>query len=63
MPVIHSWQAAGILVHTRPELIVSLIRSLVLLTLHKPEIGTDIYNDTLSFLLDLISEGMVAKRD
>lgn len=63
MPVIRTWQAAGILVHTRPEIIVSMIRSLVLLTLHKQEIGADIYTDTLSFLLDLISEGMVSKRD
>lgn len=63
MPVIRTWQAAGILVHTRPEIIVSMIRSLVLLTLHKQEIGVDIYTDTLSFLLDLISEGMVSKRD
>ncbi|CAM4513598.1 AcrR family transcriptional regulator [Paenibacillus endophyticus] len=63
MPVIRTWQAAGILVHTRPELIVSMIRSLVLLTLHKQEIGADIYTDTLSFLLDLISDGMVSKRD
>jgi AcrR family transcriptional regulator len=63
MPVISTWQAAGILVHIRPELIASMIRSLVLLTLHKQEIGEAIYPETLSSLLDIISEGMISSRD
>lgn len=63
LPVIQHWQAAGILIHTRPELIVSMIRSLVLLSLHQKEIGEDIYTDTMAFMFDLISEGMLAKRD
>lgn len=63
MPIIHHWQAAGILAHTKPEIIVSMIRALVLLTLHKQEIGPGIYSDTISFMLDIVAEGMYAKRD
>lgn len=63
MPVIKHWQQAGILTHVRPEIIVSMIRALVFLTFHKKEIGADVYTDTLALLLDVIAEGMVAKRD
>lgn len=63
MPIIQHWQAAGILAHTKPELIVSMIRALVLLTLHKNEIGSEIYSDTMALILDVIAEGMVAKLD
>ncbi|MGM0881514.1 MAG: TetR/AcrR family transcriptional regulator [Bacillota bacterium] len=58
MPVIRNWQSAGILTTTRPELIVSLIRALVLLSLHKKEIGAEIYEDTIELLIDLIAKGM-----
>lgn len=58
MPVIRNWQSAGILATTRPELIVSLIRALVLLSLHKKEIGAEIYEDTIELLIDLIANGM-----
>lgn len=58
MPVIRNWQSAGILATTRPELIVSLIRALVLLSLHKKEIGAEIYEDTIDLLIDLIAKGM-----
>lgn len=60
MPVIRNWQSAGILTTTRPELIVSLIRALVLLSLHKKEIGAEIYGDTIELLIDLIAKGMFA---
>lgn len=58
MPVIRNWQSAGILTNIRPELIVSLIRALVLLSLHKKEIGAEIYEDTIELLIDLIAKGM-----
>lgn len=58
MPIIINWQAAGLLQSVRPELIVSLLRSLVLLSLHKKEIGEQLYEPTLDLLIEMIAEGM-----
>ncbi|WP_028608664.1 TetR/AcrR family transcriptional regulator [Paenibacillus harenae] len=60
MPVIRKWQSSGFLSGTRPELIVSMLRSLVLLSLHKKEIGEAIFDDTITLMVDLIAEGMYA---
>ncbi|KGE16390.1 TetR/AcrR family transcriptional regulator [Paenibacillus wynnii] len=61
MPVIETWQAQGILSGVSPDLIVSLIRALVLLTLHKEEIGGKLFPATLELLIDLLAEGMVSR--
>ncbi len=60
MPVIVTWQAKGIMSEVDPDLIVSLIRSLVLLTLHKEEIGEKLFPATLELLVEVIAEGMVS---
>ncbi|MDQ0196614.1 TetR/AcrR family transcriptional regulator [Paenibacillus wynnii] len=61
MPVIETWQAQGILRGVASDLIVSLIRALVLLTLHKEEIGEKLFPATLELLVDLLAEGMVSR--
>ncbi|MUG66364.1 TetR/AcrR family transcriptional regulator [Paenibacillus campinasensis] len=61
--VVRKWQAAGILRKERPELIVSMFRSLVLLSLHKQEIGEMIYDETTELLVRLIVDGMYASRE
>lgn len=61
MPVVRRWQHAGILREVRPELIVSMLRALVLLSLHKKEIGEAIYIDTIELMVDVLAEGMIAK--
>ncbi|KRE96450.1 TetR family transcriptional regulator [Paenibacillus sp. Soil766] len=60
MPVVRRWQHAGILRAARPELIVSMLRALILLSLHKKEIGEAIYTDTIELLVDVLAEGMFA---
>ena len=60
MPVIVTWQEAGIMSEVAPDLIVSMIRALVLLTLHKEEIGEKLFPATLELLIDIIVEGMVS---
>lgn len=61
MPVIRKWQSAGILSGTRPELIVSMLRAVVLLSLHKKEIGEAFYSDTIELLVSVMAEGMFCK--
>ncbi len=60
MPVITRWQAEGIMIGVAPELIVSLIRALILLTLHKEEIGEDLFPATIELLAELMAQGMVS---
>lgn len=60
MPIIRNWQASGLLRDVQPELITSLFRSLVLLSLHKKEIGERHYADTIDLLIEMIAEGMFA---
>jgi len=62
MPVVQQWQASGILADVKPELIVSMFRAIVLLSLHKKEIGEDNYTPTIELLVDVLAEGMVARR-
>lgn len=62
-PVILKWQAAGILSHTKPELIVSMLRAIILLSLHKKEIGQSIYADTIELLVNVIAGGMISTRE
>ena len=61
MPVIEAWQAQGIMCGVAPDLIVSLFQALVMLTLHKEEIGEKLFPATLELLVDLLAEGMVSR--
>lgn len=61
MPVVQKWQNSGILSDTQPELIVSMFRAIVLLSLHKKEIGEHSYAATIELLVDVLAEGMIAK--
>jgi AcrR family transcriptional regulator len=58
MHVVRRWQKAGILKDTRPDLIVSMFRALVLLSLHKKEIGEAVYSDTIALLVNVLAEGL-----
>lgn len=46
-----------------PELIVSMIRSIVLLTLHKEEIGDERYQATIELLIGVLAEGMTSLKN
>lgn len=62
-PLIEKWQAEGLLIKSPPELIVSMIRSLVLLSLHRREIGESVYEDTLELLISTIAEGLFIREE
>lgn len=58
MPIIGKWQEAGIFTETSPEHITGVLRAIVLLSLHKKDLGEKEYDGTIRLLLDLISAGM-----
>jgi len=59
-PVIAAWQLEGILADVAPETIVSMIRSLMLLTLHKNEIGEEHFTATIDLLVEVLATGMLS---
>ena len=59
MPLITSLQEKDKMIEEKPEVISGLLRSLFLLTLHREEIGEEIYPDTIELLIDLISRGLI----
>ncbi|WP_055108617.1 TetR/AcrR family transcriptional regulator [Paenibacillus ihumii] len=61
MPFVRRWQKEGWLTSQRPEVIVSLIRSLILLTLQKQLIGEEVFDETMELLIQLIAQGLTAE--
>lgn len=61
MPFVRRWQEEGWLTSQRPEIIVSLIRSLILLTLQKRMIGEEVFDETMELLIQLIAQGLTAE--
>ena len=59
MPIITSLQKEGKIIEQNPKIISGLLRSLFLLSLHKEEIGTEIFPDTIELLIELISQGLI----
>lgn len=62
-PFIQKWQAEGMLKKISPKLIVSMFRSLLLLSLHRREIGETVYDDTLEMLISTIAEGLFTREE
>lgn len=60
-PLIKEWQRDGIMLPKDPEVIISLLRALFLLTLHKKEIGERNYEETMDLLIELICNGLITK--
>ncbi|MBA4495061.1 TetR/AcrR family transcriptional regulator [Paenactinomyces guangxiensis] len=63
LPLISHWQKEGRMVDLDPELIVSMIRSLILLTLQKKIIGEQLYQPTIELFIQFIADGLVKKED
>jgi AcrR family transcriptional regulator len=59
VPFILQAQEQGRMIQRDPDTIVSLIRSLVLLSLQKQQIGEDRYGDTMDLLVELIANGLM----
>ncbi|USG66938.1 TetR/AcrR family transcriptional regulator [Brevibacillus ruminantium] len=63
-PLIRHMQESGVISREHdPEVIVSLIRSVVLLTLHKKQIGDEIFAPTIDLLVELIASGLIRSGD
>ena len=62
LPLIQLWQEKGMMSNYNPDAIVGVIRSLFLLTIHKKEIGKEVYDGTLELMVTLISDGLFGRR-
>jgi len=59
VPYIEKWQADGIMKSLPPHIIVSIIRSLIILSLQKEMIGESNYTSTIDQLIQFISDGLI----
>lgn len=62
IPVIEIWQKEGRIIEKDPELIISVIRAVVFISLHKKEIGEEIYPETIDLLIDIVTKGLTMRR-
>ncbi|MHB1393263.1 MAG: TetR/AcrR family transcriptional regulator [Clostridia bacterium] len=60
-PMITMWQEQGAVIDRKPEVIGGLLRAVFTLSLHKKEIGEDIFQEVLELLIELIAQGIVKK--
>lgn len=58
-PLIHKWQDQGVEFTEPPEIIASILRSLVLLSFQKEKIGESEYPKTMEFLIHTTVEGLI----
>ncbi|KMJ59973.1 hypothetical protein AB685_03770 [Bacillus sp. LL01] len=54
-PLIKSWQKEGSMVQESPEVISGAFRSLILLAMHKKEIGEGVYNSTIELMAESLA--------
>ena len=58
---IREGQEAGVISDGDPEILGGVIRSVVILTLHKDDIGRDIFPDVLETMIELVADGLTAE--
>lgn len=58
-PLISHWQDLGEMEDRSPDVVSGLLRALFVLTLHKKEIGEEIFDDVVDLLADLVASGLV----
>lgn len=63
LPMIIQAQEQGYMVMKNPETIVSLLRSIILLSLQKRTIGEAYYKNTLDLLIELIVDGLIMEKE
>jgi AcrR family transcriptional regulator len=61
-PIITEAQRQGWMVNRKSETIVSLIRTIVLLSLQKKQIGEDRYEETMDMLLEFVAAGLILEK-
>ncbi len=63
LPLILEGQRQGVIISKKPEVITGTLRALFTITLHRKEIGEDVYEETADLMIELISEGLIRKGD
>ncbi len=58
-PLISKLKEENKLIDKNPAVITAVIRSLFLLTLHRKEIGEDIYPETIELIIELVTQGLI----
>lgn len=58
-PLLEKLKKEGFIVEKEPEMIASILRSFFLLTLHKKEIGENVFDQTMEVFIDLITDGLI----
>lgn len=58
LPFIRTWQEKGVLKKINPELIVSMIRALILITLQRKFIGEEWFEETMEQFVEMMTEGL-----
>lgn len=62
-PLIEQWQAEGQLRQLPPAVIVSMIRSLILLSLQKTAIGEGVYDQTMTQFIRMMADSLVLEEE
>jgi AcrR family transcriptional regulator len=58
---VRRWQTQGDLADGRPLVVASALRAVTLLTLHKDEIGREVYPDVMAMLIDAVAAGLASR--
>lgn len=59
LPLINHWRSMGINFRVEPSLIASLLRAILLLSIHKEQIGTGEFHKTSKFIIEAVVEKMI----
>jgi AcrR family transcriptional regulator len=59
IPLVQNLQSQNLLIDKKPEIIAGLIRSVLMLSHHKKEIGEDIYFDTMNLFTNILISSIV----
>lgn len=60
-PLISKWQKENSIIHIETDVIMSLFRSLIILSFQKQMIGEEHYEHTMSLLIEFIAEGLLKR--
>ena len=58
-PLIEQWQADGSMIREEPGIIISVIRALFVVTLHRDQLGEEYYPATVDLLIDCLATGLI----
>ncbi|WP_245596034.1 TetR/AcrR family transcriptional regulator [Paenibacillus taiwanensis] len=59
--LIAKWKSNRLLVDEEPDIIIGLLRAVVLISLHREEIGTERYDKVKTLLIKCVAEGLIQK--